>query len=100
MKNSLFSICIFSLLLLSCEKTKYEYNGTITSADMALCACCGGYFITIEGIQYRFEKTELPDNFTFNDAELPLKVELNWELNKEICSGFNWIVISEIRVIK
>ena len=100
MKTRIFMLLISALLLFSCEKTKYENNGTITGADMAMCACCGGYFITIDGTQYRFEKTELPDNFTFKDNELPLKVELNWKLNEETCSGFSWIVISEIRVIK
>lgn len=87
---------IFTTIIMSCEKTKYENTGTITGADMALCACCGGYFIEIEGARYRFEKSELP-NFTFDDKQLPMKVELNWELKKEACTGYNWIKISDIR---
>jgi len=100
MRTRIFILLISTLLVFSCEKTKYEAIGTITGADMAMCACCGGYFITIDGTQYRFEKTELPDNFIFNDNELPLKVELNWKLNNELCSGLNWIAISKIREIK
>jgi hypothetical protein len=82
---------------MSCEKTQYKSTGTIKGADMAMCVCCGGYFIEIEGIQFRFEKTELPGNFTFSDSQLPLQVELNWEVKAESCSGFNWIKISDIR---
>jgi len=66
---------------------------------MAMCACCGGYFIEIEGTKYRFEKSELPDGFTFEDNELPLTVELNWKIKTEVCTGFNWIKISKIRKI-
>ena len=58
---------------------------------MAMCACCGGYFIEISGTQYRFEKTELPVNFTFSDEQLPLKVELDWEMKTGSCTGLNWL---------
>jgi hypothetical protein len=86
-------------MFLRCEKIKFENTGVITGADMAMCACCGGYFIDIDGISYRFEKSELPVNFTFKDPELPLKVKLNWELKSEICKGSNWIKISDIRKV-
>jgi len=83
-------------MFLRCEKIKFENTAVITGADMAMCACCGGYFIDIEGISYRFEKSELPADFTFNDTELPLKVELNWNLKQNQCTSFNYISISKI----
>lgn len=95
----LLRLIIFTITIMSCEKTTYKSNGTIKGPDIAMCACCGGYFIEIEGTQYRFEKTELPDNFTFSDSQLPMKVELNWELKNQECTGFNWIKISDIRKI-
>ena len=98
MKTSIFFIVFSTILISGCEKTKYESTGTITGADMAMCACCGGYFIEISGTKYRFEKTELPANFTFNDEQLPLRVELDWNLKTENCTGLNWIKISKIRV--
>lgn len=64
---------------------------------MTLCACCGGYFIEIESAKYRFEKSELPSGFTFDDKQLPLVVELNWELKTSECTGFHWISISRIK---
>lgn len=98
MKRSLLLLLIFFTgLMISCEKTKYENTATITGADLAMCACCGGYFIDIEGTQYRFEKTELPANFTFSDSQLPMKVELDWESKALSCTSFNWIKISKIR---
>ncbi len=97
MKAKNFIILISSLLILSCEKEKYESNGTITGADMTLCACCGGYFIDISGTQYRFEKSDLPSGFSFEDNLLPLAVELNWDAKTDVCKDFNWIKISKIR---
>lgn len=97
MKTSIILLLICGFLLASCEKTSYKNTGTITGQDMTLCACCGGYFITIEGIQYRFEKTELPAGFTFSDNQLPLQVELDWNLKTDVCSNFNRITISKIR---
>lgn len=97
MKITAFLLFFTTLLIFSCEKDKYESTGTITGVDLAMCACCGGYFIDIEGTQYRFEKTELPSNFTFGDNQLPLLVELDWELKTDGCSGFNRISILKIR---
>jgi len=76
MKKLLLLLLIISAtIVISCEKTKHANTGTITGADMAMCACCGGYFIDIDGNRYRFEKTELPSDFTFDDNQLPLTVE-------------------------
>jgi hypothetical protein len=99
MKTTFFLILFSTLLIFSCEKDKYESTGTIAGADLAMCACCGGYFIDINGTQYRFEKSELPANFTFNDDQLPLHVELDWKLKTESCTGYEWINISKIKVI-
>lgn len=97
MKVKLYIVLISSLLVLGCEKENYESTGTITGQDLTLCACCGGYFIEIDGAQYRFEKSELPGNFTFEDNQLPMQVELDWKLKTDGCTGFYRIEISKIR---
>lgn len=97
MKTKVLSLLFFSIILFSCEKSRYENTGTITGADMAMCACCGGYFIVIDGTKYRFEKSELPTGFTFNDEQLPLRVQLNFDVKTVSCTGYNWIKISKIR---
>jgi len=97
MKAMVCLLMISALLVFSCEKEKYESIGTITGQDIRMCPCCGGYFIDIEGTQYHFEKSELPGNFTFDDDQFPLNVELDWKLKTGGCSGYNWIEISKIR---
>lgn len=91
-----------ALLLFSCEKAKYESTGTITEPDYRKCMCCGGYFIEIEGTQYNFQKSELPVDFSFNDNQLPMQVELNFKPKADECSGsgIHWINILKIRMIK
>src|SRR5665648_658758 len=97
MKTIVFLLLISTLLIFSCEKEKFQSTGTITGPDMRMCPCCGGYFIDIDGNQYNFDKTALPDNFTFADNQLPLDVELNWKLKTDGCLDYNWIEISKIR---
>ena len=99
MKSKLILVLIiFTTMIFSCEKAKYESKATITGPDLAMCACCGGYFIEIEGTKYRFEKSELPAGFTFEDNQLPLEVELNWKLKTSQCTNFYWIAISKIKI--
>lgn len=88
-----FAVC----MLISCEKNTYQSSGTITGQDIRMCPCCGGYFIDVAGTLYLFEKSELPDKFTFNDEQLPLQVELDWKLKTEGCTGYNRITIIKIR---
>lgn len=98
MKATFYVLLLCITILLGCEKEKFASTGIITGQDFALCACCGGYFIDIEDVSYRFEKSVLPSDFTFTDSQLPLTVELDWKLRNTACSDFNWIAISKIRV--
>ncbi len=55
--------------------------GIITRIDPTLCDCCGGFFITIDEVEYRFYPTLLPENdlnLPFAN-DLPLTVLLDWE---------------------
>ncbi|MEI6061308.1 MAG: hypothetical protein WCR72_11410 [Bacteroidota bacterium] len=97
MNNKFVLLLITSLLICCCEKDAYRSTGTITAQDNGMCPCCGGYFIEIEGTDYRFEKGSLPGNFTFEDSQMPVVVELNWGLKSGFCIGYNWIDISKIR---
>lgn len=90
------------LMVLSCEKNTYENSGTITEKDSRKCMCCGGYIVEINETQYHFEKAELPDEFTFDDNQMPLKIEPDYKLKNDDCSnsGINWITVSKIREVK
>jgi len=98
MRAKLFILFTCTILALGCEKSKFAGTGIIKGQDFALCACCGGYFIEINDISYRFDKSVLPAGFTFSENQLPLTVELNWKLRNTSCNDFNWITISKIRV--
>jgi hypothetical protein len=97
MKTRAFLLLISTLLILSCEKAKFQSTGIITGSDMRMCPCCGGYFIEIDGTQYNFDEATCPDNFTFEDNQLPMDVDLDWKLKTDGCIGYNWIEISKIR---
>jgi len=103
MKNRLsIPVLLSAIIVFSCEKTAYKSTGTITESDYRKCMCCGGYLLEIDGKQFNFEKSELPDNFTFDDTLLPLQIELNFEPKADDCSGsgINWITILKIRKLE
>lgn len=82
----------------------YETTGQITGHDLALCACCGGTFITMEDSLFEYRFNELPESATFEiDSEaFPIDVKFNWspDPDMEACSdaGFNYIIIDEIEL--
>lgn len=80
------------------EKT-YKSVGIIEGIDMTMCACCGGYIIKIENKTYRFQD-EFPNKENLDLENLPINVNLDWELKKDPCSSFNIITISAIEQIK
>jgi hypothetical protein len=91
------------LLLFSCKKdgncsgTKdASHSGVITSADMRMCACCGGYFIQIEGVTWRFFQESLPpNNLQLTTENLPMKVRLDWAPTAQGCMN-DLITITKI----
>jgi hypothetical protein len=87
MKAAFPLILSFALFLTNaCKKCDhqqevYRSHAQITGPDYRKCATCGGYFILIEGQQYRFY--ELPSGSGINlEAEpMPVNVSLNWHLD-------------------
>ena len=84
------------LLLISCEDEVSFKNsdiGSITGQDFRLCACCGGWFIEIEGETLRIpvlpEDTDLELN---GRTDFPILVQVVWEPVEDSCLG------DEIRV--
>lgn len=96
MRKLLLSLSIGTILgLTACDKsTTYESEGTITGFDLAMCACCGGYFIEIDGEQYRFYEENLPNNHQLDLNALPVDVQLNWDEPTNECTRI--IEITEI----
>jgi len=92
-------IIVFYLLLLSISSCSTDVNefmddGTIRGYDVRKCACCGGFFIDIRKMTYRFYK--LPDNSNFNldNPVFPIYVRLNWIKDENGCLG------DEIKILR
>lgn len=81
-------VFLFALALttIACNKNNNTLeDATITQRDFTYCACCGGFFIEIAGVQRRFET--LPSNSTIDleTSILPLAVKVRWQEKPERC---------------
>lgn len=89
-------ILIFLIAIVSCsaENELYSSSGTITGIDVRECACCGGYFIEIGEVTYRF--FNLPDNSKLNleNPTFPIYVNLDWIKDPNACLGDEIIVLN------
>lgn len=94
------------LFLVSCETDNpvnqtdnYMNYGKITGEDYRMCACCGGWFITIESKIYRFYN--LPDSCGINlqQETYPVFVELDWAVPEKPCMG-DIITVKRMRKVK
>jgi len=68
-------------------------NGTITGPDVRECACCGGFFIEIDNVTYRFY--DVPPNSELNlmNPTFPIYVKLDWAKDANACLGDEIIVV-------
>ena len=89
-------ILILLIIIASCssEDDLFRSSGKITDIDVRECACCGGYFIEIENITYRFYN--LPDNSKLNleNPTFPIYVNLDWIKDPNACLGDEIIVLN------
>ena len=97
MKNILLaSILTLFFFSSSCKKEPtYENSGVITGQDGRYCACCGGWFMEIDNMTYRFYNIPENSNIDLEKATYPINVELNWEPKSVQCMG-DEIVVEEL----
>ena len=92
-----FSVFIIALSIASCslEEDEFRSNGTITGYDTRECSCCGGFYIDINNITYRFY--DLPKNSRLNldNPTFPIYVKLDWTKDANACLG-DEIIVSRI----
>jgi hypothetical protein len=87
-KHCILFLFALALATIACNKKNDNDTleaATITQKDFTYCACCGGYFIEIDGIKRRFEA--LPSNSTIDlqTSTLPLAVKVRWQEKPERC---------------
>jgi hypothetical protein len=96
MKTKIITVLLLSLVLLACSKEvakQYKSEGKITGADLALCPCCGGWYIVIGDDTYRFDDVPTNSGIDLKKETFPLKVKLDWEPVESNCQR---ITISSI----
>jgi hypothetical protein len=102
MKKLALIMVIFSCLLCSsaCSDTEetFQSKGVITGQDFTMCACCGGWFITINSEIYRFDTLPADSGIILEKETMPLAVELDWQIKPEGCPA-NRIIIQRIKKI-
>jgi|SRR5579872_1032611 len=82
----LFCIAIW----VSCNKNKPGHTGTATivGEDPRTCACCGGYWIDIDGDANRYHIGTIPGSFRLDTVTVfPLRVTLEWTFSTSPCIG-------------
>jgi hypothetical protein len=98
MKIHLISILFLLFLLTQCQKggDNYKSEGVITGADLRDCACCGGWFINIDTVQYEFDS--LPENSKIDlmIEVFPIYVKLDWQFSEKTPCTDNRIIITRI----
>src|SRR3970282_2155655 len=93
-------IILMSYLLLpfiiSCSTEVEEYmdEGTITGYDTRECSCCGGFFIDIGTLTYRFYTVPDNSNLNLENPDFPIYVKLDWKKDENACLG------DEIKILR
>jgi hypothetical protein len=96
MKIKIIACLLVASLVSSCSKEiakLYKSEGKITGVDLALCPCCGGWYITIGADTYRFDDVPANSGIDLTKETFPLKVKLDWEPIESNCQR---ITISSI----
>ena len=55
--------------------------GIITGPDFRMCACCGGWYIRIDGIVYEFDTLPVDSKIDLQNEKFPFTVIIDWQLS-------------------
>jgi hypothetical protein len=89
-------ILAFGLTLCQKEKDNPKSTGIITGPDLRDCACCGGWYITIDTTHYEFDSLPVSSNIDLAKETFPVHVKLDWKLSERPSCPYKWITISWI----
>ena len=82
MKSAKLIIFLIFAAFASCDKDNDTYKsvGIITGEDLTMCACCGGYFINIDDVQYLINSMPKNSNLDLQQETFPITVHLDLSL--------------------
>jgi hypothetical protein len=88
-------LCAVWCLTPGCEKNREApappttlQDAVITDYDLTLCACCGGFFIKIQGVEKTMRFYTLPEGSNLEllkPGTLPLNVRVKWRDQSPRC---------------
>jgi hypothetical protein len=89
------------LIVISCTKTSNVTTsvGTITSNDPLMCGCCGGWFVEIDGEEYRIVSAPVVSGIDLSSEKLPVTVKLDWMRTSSGCPD-DWNRITVLWMVK
>jgi hypothetical protein len=90
--RNLFVILVLMMSALACHEDSSGLDaGVITGEDHRFCQCCGGDYIMINSVRYRFNLSDIPAGHNFvnlhTDAKFPISVYVKWMPKKTQCVG-------------
>jgi hypothetical protein len=94
MKKIVIPVLLLSMMLWSCEKEHRSLQrGTITGPDLRECVCCGGWYILIGDITYRFYRVPGGSSLDLAHESCPMTVEIEWKKDPDACTGDEIIIL-------
>jgi hypothetical protein len=91
-------LSIVMISMFACHEDSSRLDvGIITGEDRRYCMCCGGEYITINSVTYRFDSPDIPAghsfiNFNNADLKFPISVYVKWRPKEKQCIGDEIIV--------
>lgn len=70
--------------------------GIITGPDLRMCACCGGWYIRIDGIDYEFDTMPVDSKIDLQNEKFPITVMVDWQLSNSSACPDKRIIIQKI----
>lgn len=87
------ALLILTINAISCSSEDSISDGTISGYDTRECSCCGGFFIEIENVTYRFYDVPANSNLNLENPSFPIYVKLDWTKDVNACLGDEIIVL-------
>ncbi|MEM8523301.1 MAG: hypothetical protein AAGG68_01600 [Bacteroidota bacterium] len=90
---------LLSVAFISCEKENldntFETQGVIEGADLALCACCGGWILRIDSDTREYRLEMLPEEI--DQDSLPIDIKFDSEVNR-VCGEITYLNIDRLEL--
>ena len=71
-------------------------TAVVTGADIRMCACCGGWFVTIDSIIYQFDALPSGSTVDLQKETFPLPVKIDWQLSDQAACPNKKVIVQRL----